>query len=110
MPVDVPGGVSSPEEDLLQLSTAPSCTHSKEAESQLPEVCLSLVYRMWDIRDDMLAHADLISLINPEISGTPFPTPLCFLEVNLRLYRDLKIKRHAVPSALDHLSKTVVDY
>ena len=65
---------------------------------------------MWAIRDDILAPVDLISFIDPEISGTPFPTPLRFLEVNLHLHEDLKIRSRAVSSALDHLSQTFSDY
>ena len=64
--------------------------------------------------DDILAHAHLISLVNPDISGRRILrlllTALCFLEVNLYFNGLLKIKSHVVSSAWNHLSKTFADY
>lgn len=80
--------------------------------SQLLAFSFSLVYKMWGIWD-ILAHAHLISLVNPNISGKKYFNAsygTVFSEVNLHFHGLLKIKSHAVSGVWKHLSKTFADY
>ena len=112
VPMDVPDCIYNVEEGLPLLLLAPFVFKVRMHMSQLLAFSFSLVYKTWGMWG-ILAHAHLISLVNPNISGKKYFNAsygTMFSGSQPALSWTLKNQITCCFCVWKHLSKTFADY